>query len=217
MTATSHAAKPKAAADARGIAFGYEPPADGAGVGRLWIPVGGSHRVVADHARAATLLDAVLEFMPEPGARLVLLGKEVGTLRSAERAELRARIAFLPSAGGLISHLNGWENIVLPIAFHHPERLHSVAGRVHELLAALGTEPGVLLAKIPEDMTLYEKKVAGCVRIMLEAPELVLAEDLTGGLESFNERGRAATGFAAAYHAACAGGTFIQLEYAPDT
>lgn len=236
MNSAGHAAKSKAAApgmaDARGIALGYEPPADGGSEGRLWIPVGGSHRVVADRARTARLLDAVLDLRPERRARtarlraadlkperrarLVVLGTEVGALSFAQRTALRARVAFLPAAGGLISHLNAWENIVLPLGFHHPERLHGIAGRVFELLAGLGTEPHALLAKLPEDMTLYEKKVAGCVRIMLEAPELVLAEDLTGGLEAFNERGRAAAGFAAAYHAACAGGTFIQLENAPD-
>lgn len=219
MNSAGHAAKSKATAtgiaDARGIALGYEPPADD-GSGRLWIPVGGSHRVVADRALKARLLDSVLELMPEPGARLVVLGTEVGALRLAERTALGARIAFLPAAGGLISHLNAWENIVLPLGFHHPERLRGIAGRVLELLAGLGTEPRALLAKLPEELTLYEKKAAGCVRIMLDAPELVLAEDLTGGLEAFNERERAAAGFPAAYHAACAGGTFIQLENAPD-
>jgi hypothetical protein len=234
MNSAGPAAKSKAAApgmaDVRGIALGYEPPAGDDGECRLWIPVGGSHRIVADRARTARLLDAVLDIRPEHRARkprlhaadvrperrarLVVLEAEVGALDFAERTALRARIAFLPAAGGLISHLNAWENIVLPLGFHSPERLHGIAGCVQDLLAGLGTEPHALLAKLPEEMTLYEKKVAGCVRMMLEAPELVLAEDLTGGLEAFDERGRAAAGFAATYLAACAGGTFIQLENA---
>lgn len=221
MSSAGPATKPKAAApgtaDARGIALGYEPPPERGGNGKLWIPAGGSHRVVADHARTARLRDIVLDLTPEPGARLVVLGNDVGALRAAERTALRSRIAFLPTDGGLISHLNCWENVILPLAIHHPKRVRDIAGRVLELLAGLGTEPHELLAKIPEEMTLYEKKAAGYVRILLEAPELVLAEDIAGGLDAFNERGRAATGFAAAYHAVCAGGTFVQLEYAPDT
>ena len=220
MNSAGHAANSQAAspgmADVRGIALGYEPPPDEGSEGRLWIPVGGSHRIVADRARTARLLGAVLDVRPERRARLVVLESDVGALSFAERTALRARIAFLSADGGLISHLNAWENIVLPLGFHHPKRLHGIAGSVLDLLAGLGTEPRALLAKLPEDMTLYEKKAAGCVRIILEAPELVLAEDLTGGLEAFNERGRAAAGFAAAYHTACAGGTFIQLENAPD-
>lgn len=235
MNPAGHAAKAEAPGmtDARGIALGYEPPEDRSSEGRLWIPVGGTHRVVADRDRKARLLEAVLNLRPERRVRkarprapdpkverraqLIVLGAKVGSLNFAERVALRARVAFLPAAGGLISHLNTWENIVLPLGFHHPKRLHGIEDRVLGLLAGLGTEPHALLAKLPEELTLYEKKVAGCVRIILEAPELVLADDLMGGLEAFNERGRAATGFAAAYHAACAGGTFIQMENAPDS
>lgn len=213
--ATVAAAAASAVADARGIALGYEPPADRGGDGRLWLPVGGSHRVVADRARAARLREAVLDLMPEPGVRLVVLGAEVAGLTPAARTALRARIALLPAGGGLISHFNAWENIVLPLGFHHPERLHGIAERVLGLLAALGTEPRALLAKLPEEMTAYEKGAAACVRIVLEAPELVLAEDRSGSLEAVSARARPAADFAAAYLAACAGGTFIQLDNAP--
>jgi cell division transport system ATP-binding protein len=166
-------------ADPRGIALGYEPPADRGGEGRLWIPVGGSHRVVADRERAGRLRDMVLDLMPEPGGRLVVLGTEVGAVDPAERAAVRARVAFLPARGGLISHLNAWENIALPLGFHHPERLHGSAERVLDLLAGFGIEPRAMLAKLPDEMTLSEKRAAGCVRMLLEAPELVLAEDVT--------------------------------------
>jgi len=63
-------------------------------------------------------------------------------------------------------------------------------------------------------MTLYEKKLAGYVRMLLEAPELVVAENLTGGLEH-DERRRTAA-FPAAYHAERPEGVFVQLDDAPD-
>ena len=71
-----------------------------------------------------------------------------------------------------------------------------------------------LLARLPEEMTLYERKLAGYVRMRLGRPRLVLAEDLGAGLGA-GERRRAA-GFAAAYLADCPEGTFIQLEDVPD-
>ena len=212
--ATETRAAAPGVADVRGIALGYEPPAGDNGDGRLWIPAGGSHRVVADRARTARLLAAILELKPERSARLVALGVEIGELRLAGRTALRARIAVLPAAGGLISHLNAWENIVLPLGFHHPERVRGSAAGVHTLLAGLGAEPRALLAKRPEVMTLYEKKLTGYVRILLEAPDLLLAVDLTGGLDAA-ERERA-MGFAGVYHATCPGGTFVQFEDAPD-
>jgi len=214
MSATGQADAPGAAAGTRGVALGYEPPADGARDRRVWIAAGGCHRVDApDETFRSRLISAALDFRAD-GARLVLLGAEVATLNPVERAALRARIGFLARNGGLISHLNGWENIALPVGYHDPGRLREIAPRAYALLEELGADPARLLPKLPEDMTPYEKKVAGYVRILLESPELVLVEDLNGGLEP-GERARAA-GFAAAYHAMCPLGTFVQIEGAAD-
>ena len=196
-----------------GMALGYEPPAEHGGDGRLWIAAGGRHVHVAGDVQRKRLLSAVLNVNPEPGAKLVLLGADAGALGQAGRSALRARIAFLPAAGGLLSNLNAWENMVLPLGFHHPERLRGIAARVHELVAGLGADPGGLLAKLPEQMTLYEKKLTGYVRILLEGPELLIAENLAGGLNA--AEGEMARRFPSAYFASCPPGTFVQLEDAP--
>jgi ABC-type lipoprotein export system ATPase subunit len=158
------------------------------------------------------LVSAVLEVRPEPETRLVLLGVDVDGLSPEGRAALRDRIAFLPGDGGLLSNLNAWENIVLPIGFHHPGRLPGVTAEVKGLLEELGADPEDLLAKLPERMTAYEKKLTGYVRIALENPDLVLAEEAQGGLDS-SERAAAAR-FPAVYLKRCPGGTFVQLEVA---
>ena len=195
------------------VALGYEPPADGDG--RIWIPKGGSHRVAGlSDTRKARLLSAVLDLKSELGARLVLLGLEVDELGPAERAALRARVAFLPAGGGLLSNLNAWENIVLPLAFHTPRRLHGAAEEVNDLLKELGADPLALLDKLPERMSAYEKKLAGYVRILLENPDLVLVEDLLGGLDAAERAG--AAGVLPAYQARCPGGTFVQIEGSPE-
>lgn len=204
---------PAASASAQGVALGYEPQA-GRGEGRIWIPLGGSHRAAGlSDAEAKRLVSAVLEVRPEPEGRLVLLGVEVDGLTAAGRAALRDRIGFLAADGGLISNLNAWENIVLPIGFHQPERMRAVAAQVNEALGDLGADPGALLDKLPEKMSLYEKKLTAYVRIMLESPDLVLAEEPHGGLDA-GERAAAAR-FPAIYLDSCPGGTFVQLELAP--
>jgi ABC-type lipoprotein export system ATPase subunit len=193
-----------------GVALGYEPHGD-RGEGRIWIPMGGSHRIAdMTDTRKAGLLSAILDLKSELGARFVLLGLDVDGLAPAERAALRARVAFLPAGGGLLSNLNAWENIVLPLGFHHPERLRGVAGEVNGLLKGLGADPHGLLAKLPERMSVYEKKLVGYVRILLESPELVLVEDLRAGLDA-PERA-AAAGFLKTYEARRPKGTFVQLE-----
>jgi hypothetical protein len=214
------------AADAQGVALGYEPPGDDRGDGRVWIPAGGSHRLGGlGIYQKARLLAAVLgqgperraerfATSPERRAKLVLLGAEFDRLEPAERAALRARVAFLPASGGLLSSLNAWENIVLPIGFHHPKRLRGAAAQVHGLLTELRADPHVLLPKLPERMSPYEKKLTGYVRILMEKPELLLVEDLRSGLDP-TERAQV-TGFPAAYLASCPGGTFVQLDGTPE-
>jgi ABC-type ATPase involved in cell division len=200
------------AASPQGVALGYEPQHAHANE-RVWIPIGGSHRVPGlGESRRKSLVNAVLEAKAEPQTRLVLLGVDVDGLRPAGRAALRDRIAYLPADGGLLSNLNAWENIVLPTGFHHPRQLPGVAARVMDLLEGLAVDSSALLAKLPEKMTPYEKKLTGYVRIALEKPDLVLAEEQQGGFDSA-ERGAAAR-FPAVYLERCPGGTYVQLEVA---
>jgi ABC-type lipoprotein export system ATPase subunit len=192
------------------VALWYEPGPDRAN-GRVWVPIGGSHRVPGlSESQRISLVSAVLDVRPGPQARLVLLGVDVDGFRPAGRAALRDRIAYLPADGGLLSNLNAWENIVLPTGFHRPRQLPGVEARVKDLLEGLSVDPQTLLAKLPETMTSYEKKVTGYVRILLEKPDLVLAEERQGGLDSAESA--AAARFPAAYLERCPGGTYVQLE-----
>ena len=199
-----------------GVALGYEPLAEAKrSEGRIWIAAGGSHVIPAvSLALKSALLSAVLELRPRKDARVVVLGAEIQALPPGARAGLRAEVAFLPANGGLISNLNGWENIALPIGFHAPARLRGLAPEVYAMLEQFGADARSVLARLPEEMTLFEKKLAGYVRMRLGRPRLVLAEELGEGLGA-GERQRVA-GFAAAYLAACPGGTFVELDHVPD-
>jgi predicted ABC-type transport system involved in lysophospholipase L1 biosynthesis ATPase subunit len=194
------------------VALGYEPLA-GAGLPgeRIWIETGGSHVVPAVSASLKSLLlSAVIELRPRKDARVVVLGVETGALPAKARAALRAQVAFLPAGGGLISNLNAWENITLPISYHEPKRARGLASQVTTLLEQFGAVARTLLAKLPENMTPDERNLAGYVRMRLGRPRLVLAED-PGGAPGAPERRRAAA-FAAAYLADCPEGTFVQLQ-----
>jgi ABC-type transporter Mla maintaining outer membrane lipid asymmetry ATPase subunit MlaF len=186
----------------------YVPMADGEGAERIWLEAPGTHSVAT--TRKNELVAAVLDLQPRSGARLVVLGTEVGALAEAERQALLARVGFVPADGGLISSLNGWENITLPVAYHAPQRIPQLFEEVRELLEDLGGVDDRLLHKLPEDMTLYEKRLAAYVRALLERPALLLVETAAAGLGPTKRRRTAR--FAEAYHARCAGGTYVQLE-----
>jgi ABC-type lipoprotein export system ATPase subunit len=191
--------------------LGYEPVASEDESVRVWVEAQGTHRVAA--ACKQELIAAMQQLKSPKGARLVVLGKPVDELGEAERSALRARVGFVPAHGGLISNLNAWENISLPVGYHDPARLPRVPQEVHALLEDLGgTEPD-LLAKLPEHMTLYEKRLAAYIRALLERPQLLLVENLAAGLGP-TKRKRTER-FAEAYHARCPGGTYVQLDDRP--
>jgi ABC-type lipoprotein export system ATPase subunit len=190
------------------VILGYEPRAHEEEPARVWIQTQGTHRIAA--ARKAELMAAMQQLKPAKGARLVVLGEAVDELGEAERTALRARVGFVPAHGGLISNLNAWENISLPVGYHNPARLPRVPAQVHALLEDLGGTDPDLLAKLPEHMTLYEKRLAAYIRALLEGPQLLVVENLAAGLGP-TKRKRAER-FAEAYHARCPGGTFVQLD-----
>jgi ABC-type lipoprotein export system ATPase subunit len=188
--------------------LGYEPVRDEASAGRVWVDTPGSHCLSC--AYKDELLAAMYELTPRSGARLVLLGAEVGSLSDAQRLRLLGRVGFVPANGGLQSSLNAWENISLPVAYHAPQKLGAALAEVHELVEELGGVDEHLLAKLPEDMTLYERRLAAFIRALLDKPELLLAENLAAGLGPTKRRRTAR--FAEVYRARCPGGTYVQFE-----
>lgn len=186
----------------------YEPAPDEDSPERLSIEAPGCHSLTS--ACKDELLAALHELKPRRGARLVLFGTDVAALAERERLRLMGRVGFVPANGGLMSNLNAWENITLPLAYHAPGKLAAAIGEVRALLEELGGVNDDLLGKLPEDMTLYERRLCAYVRALLESPELLLAENLFAGLGPTKRR-RAAR-FAEVYQARCPGGTFVQFD-----
>ena len=141
--------------------LGYERVADDEAAERVWVQAPGSHSVRA--ACKDELLAAMHELRPRKGARLVLLGTEVGAL-----------------------------------------------AEVHALLANLGGVDDDLLGKLPEDMTLYERRLAAYIRALLDKPDLLVVEALAAGLGPTKRRRTAR--FAELYQARCPGGTFVHFD-----
>jgi ABC-type transporter Mla maintaining outer membrane lipid asymmetry ATPase subunit MlaF len=188
--------------------LGYVPMADGESAERIWLEAPGTHRVAT--VRKNELLAAVLDLRPRGGARLFVLGTEVGELEEPQRLALLGKVGFVPAHGGLISSLNGWENVTLPVAYHQPRRIPQLFDEVRELLEDLGGVEDDLLHRLPEEMTPYEKRLTAYVRALLEKPALLLVETAAAGLGPTKRRRTAR--FAEAYHARCPGGTYVQLE-----
>ncbi len=110
----------------------------------------------------------------------------------SQRAELlkilgeQSGVVIVPHNGGLISNLRVWENIILPVQYHAIQ----IAGKIEDSVAQLLVQCGVegeeavseLLLKLPDQLSLYEKRLVGFVRAVLMSPELVIYDALNEGL-----------------------------------
>ena len=186
----------------------YEPVPTDESPERFSVEAPGSHCVSC--AYKDDILAALQDLKPRNGARLVLFGTDVAGLREAERRALARRVGFVPASGGLMSTLNAWENIALPVGYHAPHKLRGAHEEVRALLDEIGGVEEDLLAKLPEDMTLYERRLAAYLRALLESPDLLVIESLGAGLGPA-KRERAAR-FAEVYRKRCPGGTFVQFD-----
>lgn len=94
--------------------------------------------------------------------------------------------AAVAANGGLISNLRVWENIVLPAQYHGIEAGGSLNVAVSALFDKCGWRDektlSEMLRKLPDQLTLYEKRLAAFVRAMLMAPEFMVYDAIHEGL-----------------------------------
>lgn len=158
----------------------------------IGVPVGGVSRVhLPDDDAKARFITAVLKAKCDPGDELELFGEPVAALSGGARAGLRRRIAALSPIIGLMTNLNVWENVSLAAAYHGAPPLEQVAGLAVDVLGAFGFEPRAFLARLPDDLTALEGKIAALIRLLAAEPALAMVDALEEGL-SRAERPRAA-------------------------
>jgi len=177
------------------------------------VPGGTTQRVrLPDNEARARLISAVLRTRCGEGEALELFGETVNGLKRAARARLHDRIGVLTQAMGLISNLNAWENISLQAAYHGTHPAARIAKTAREALVSLGTDPQRFLARLPDEMDPFERKLVAFVRLLAKEPALAVIDGLGEGLS--REQSARAARFEAEYRARQPEGTllFVDLE-----
>lgn len=138
----------------------------------------------------------VLE-LPDEAAKLaaidLALGErnpEAGDIRFAGRPLEEAesgRIGWVGPGGGLISNLKTWENVTLPLWYHGHAPKAGVNASIARWLTALGKEKESwedFMARPPALLNPLERKLAGLLRGMVQAPLLLVIDaDLFAGVD----------------------------------
>lgn len=179
------------------------------------VPGGTTQRVrLPDSEARARLVSAVLTTRCGEGEALELFGETVKGLKRQERARLHDRIGVLTQAMGLISNLNAWENISLQAAYHGTHPAARIARTAREALVSLGTDPQRFLARLPDEMDPFERKLVAFVRLLAKEPALAVIDGLGDGLS--REQSARAARFEAEYRARQPEGTLLFVDLAEE-
>ena len=196
-------------------ALRYDLRRDGQAPVVVEVPGGTTQRLrLPDSDAKARLIGALLTTRCAAGEELELFGEPVRGLRRAERARLHERIGIVTQAMGLISNLNAWENISLQAAYHGTQPVARIAKTAHDALAALGTDPARFLARLPDEMDAFERKLVAFVRLLAKEPVLAVIDGLGEGLN--REQSARAARFEAEYRARLPEGTLLFVDLAEE-
>ena len=133
----------------------------------------------------STLL-ALIAGLSRPSAGQILLdGRDIGRANEVERSRMRGeRIGIVFQSGNLIPFLTARENVLVVMAFG---RAGTSDARARDLLAATGV--GALADRLPRQLSGGEAQRVAIAVALANEPELLLADELTGELDSATASG----------------------------
>lgn len=111
---------------------------------------------------------------------VTLFGEHLGTASEKALNTVRRQVAVVYPAGGLISNLKVWENLVLPLEYFSLYPPREIEERALAALKRVGYAGGLM--ELPGHLSIYSKKQIGLARAMLLDPRLVIYDEILTGL-----------------------------------
>ena len=133
-----------------------------------------------------TLLNCIASVLRPTRGRILLKGQDIGMYTDAQLAAYRGRqIGYLFQQFELLDNLTGGENILLPAQIHKMPAKES-RKRMQKLAEYFEIEE--VLEKFPNQMSGGQKQRVAALRALLLHPQIVLADEPTGALDSRSAR-----------------------------
>ncbi len=133
-----------------------------------------------------TLLNCIATVLRPTFGKIVLHGRDLSNFRGKALADYRGKkIGYLFQEFELLDNLTARENITLPLA------LHGVAAKKAEpdiLALASMLDITDVLDKFPSQMSGGQKQRVAAARALISDPDIVLADEPTGALDSKNSK-----------------------------
>lgn len=133
-----------------------------------------------------TLLNCIATMLKPTSGKIILHGKDISGFRGGALADYRGReIGYLFQEFELLDNLTAKENITLPLA------LHGVTAQKAEAdIRALASMLDIteVLDKFPTQLSGGQKQRVAAARALISDPDIVLADEPTGALDSKNSK-----------------------------
>lgn len=135
-------------------------------------------------AGKTTIIRLLLRELKLDKGKILIQGKDIGVLRSADIPYFRRKIGVVFQDFKLLADLNVWENVALALEVSGENK--GVSGKIDEVLKRVG---------IANKATLFPRQLAGgelqrtvLARALVTGPKLILADEPTGNLDPVTSR-----------------------------
>ena len=139
--------------------------------------------IMGESGSGKTTLLNILAALDQPtGGEVVLDGIPLNSVSDAELAKFRREnLGFVFQEYNLLDTLNLRDNILLPLVLDGQE-VSTLKEKLKEVVSVIGIQD--LMLKYPFEVSGGQKQRAAVARALITHPSLILADELTGALDS---------------------------------
>ena len=133
-----------------------------------------------------TLLNCISTIDTATSGHINLNGKDILEIKEKEIARFRREnLGFIFQDFNLLDTLTIYENIALALTINK-QSANQIDGKVQDIAGQLGIRD--VLAKYPYQVSGGQKQRCACARAIINQPQLILADEPTGALDSNSSR-----------------------------
>ncbi len=161
------------------------------------------------HSAKGLIIQLIAGFVTPDKGEVYVFGQNPAFLDTESLNSIRQKIGFVFPECMLISNLKVIENVSLPLLYHSDLTYDESMERALRLLGIAGYRGDIWAP--PGDLSTYALRAVATARAMAMEPEVLICEDITGGLSVENRE--KLMGVTTQYYSAREGGLLLHIIY----